>query len=165
MSGDRDKCLQAGMSDYIAKPIEPQQLADVLEKWLIPTARGEVEPPAVQSPAQTKAIFNQEEMLARLMGDKGLAGKVIAGFLSDVPEQLRTLKARLEAGDPDGARMQVHTLKGAAATVSAEALRALCLEVQEAAVSRELKRALAVLPRMQEQFEMLKATLKRSGWA
>ena len=35
MTGDRDKCLQAGMNDYLAKPVEPQQLADILEKWLI----------------------------------------------------------------------------------------------------------------------------------
>ena len=42
MTGDRDKCLQAGMNDYLAKPVEPRQLADVLEKWLIrppPAAR------------------------------------------------------------------------------------------------------------------------------
>ena len=51
------------------------------------------------------------------MGDKGLARKVIAGFLNDVPQQLRTLKNRLEAGDAQGARLQAHTLKGAAATV------------------------------------------------
>jgi len=38
MGGDRDKCLQAGMNDYLAKPVEPRQLADILEKWLIPPA-------------------------------------------------------------------------------------------------------------------------------
>jgi two-component system, sensor histidine kinase and response regulator len=171
MTGDRDKCLQAGMSDYLAKPIEPRQLADVLAKWLnLPIAVDEVSPPAGQSPAKTEAflnqvVFNQESLLARLLGDKVLAGKVIAGFLDDAPRQLRALKNKLEKGDADGARLQAHTLKGASATVSAESLRALCSEAQEAAASRDLSRALALLPRLEEQFEMLKATLKQSGWA
>ena len=61
--------------------------------------------------------------------------------------------------------MQAHSLKGAAATLSAEAMRALCFEMQEAAASKELSRALALLPRLEEQFELLKAALKQSGWA
>ena len=160
------------MSDYLAKPVEPRQLADVLEKWLNPPASaGEVNPPAGQSPATkllstkvNQAVFNQEDLLARLMGDQGLASKVIAGFLDDVPRQLRTLKNKLEEGDAAGRRLQAHALKGAAATVSAEALRALCSEAQEAAAARELSRALALLPCLEEQFELLKTTLKQSGW-
>ena len=165
MSGDRDKCVRAGMSDYLAKPIEPRQLADVLEKWLMPAARGdEVKPAANPSPAKTEAVFKQEDLLARLMGDQALASRVMARFLNDVPRQLCTLKNRLDAGDAYGARLLAHTLKGAAVTVSAEALGALCFEAQEAAAAGELSRALALLPRLEEQFELLKATLKQSGW-
>ncbi|MGA2983027.1 MAG: ATP-binding protein [Terriglobia bacterium] len=165
MRGDRDKCLQAGMSDYLAKPVEPQHLAEILEKWLIPPARGgEAMPRSDHSPAKTEAVFNPEELLARLMGDKGLATKVIAGFLHDAPRQLRTLKSRLDAGDAHGARIQAHALKGAAATVSAKALRALSSEAQEAAAAGGFTSALALLPRLEEQFELLKATLKQSGW-
>ena len=175
MTGDRDRCLQAGMSDYIAKPVELRILAVVLEKWLNPPASaGEVSTRAGQSPANTEvvfnqtvfnqAVFNQEDLLARLMGDKDLASKVIAGFLDDAPRQLRTLQKMLEAGDADGARRQAHALKGAAATMSAEALRALCSETQDAAAAMELSRALALLPRLQEQFELLKTALKQSGW-
>jgi CheY-like chemotaxis protein/HPt (histidine-containing phosphotransfer) domain-containing protein len=168
MTGDRDKCLQAGMSDYIAKPVELRKLADVLEKWLNPPA-SEVSPPAGPPPANTEAVFNQavfnqEDLLTRLMGDKDLASKVIAGFLDDTPRQLRTLKKMLEEGDADGARRQTHSLKGAAATMSAEALRALCSEAQDAATSMDLSRALALLPRLQEQFELLKTALQQSGW-
>jgi len=175
MTGDRDRCLQAGMSDYIAKPVELRILADVLEKWLNPPASaGEVSTRAGQSPANTEvvfnqtvfnqAVFNQEDLLARLMYDKTLASKVIAGFLDDAPRQLRTLKKMLEEGDAVGARRQAHTLKGAAATMSAEPLRALCAEAQDAAAAMELSRALALLPRLQEQFELLRTTLKKSGW-
>ena len=162
--GDREKCLEAGMSDYLAKPVEPRQLAAVLEKWLIEPAGGEVRSPVGQSLEVTKAVFNQEELLTRLMGDKDLAKKLIARFLNDVPQHLRTLTSRLNAGDANGARLQAHTLKGAAATVAAEALRALCSEAQEAAAADELTRALDLMPRLDEQVESLNSTLKQAGW-
>jgi len=163
MTGDREKCLSAGMSDYLAKPIEWRELADILEKWLKPQA-SELSPPTADTPARIDAVFNHEDLLARLMGDKELASKIIAGFLEDAPLQLCTLRGMIEKGDTEGMRRQAHTLKGAAATVSAEALRALCAEVQEAAAAGDLNRALTAMPRLDEQLELLKATLKKSGW-
>ena len=120
--------------------------------------------PAAPSPAGTEAVFNPSGLLARLMGDQERARKILTRFLNDAPRHLRNLKYYLEAGDAQGARLQAHALKEAAAAVSAEALRRLCLEAQEAAAAGELSRAFALLPRLEEQFELLKATLKQSGW-
>jgi PAS domain S-box-containing protein len=165
MTGDREKCLRSGMSDYLAKPIELHQLAEVLEKWLsLPASGGELKSPAEPSPTPTETVFDQEELLARLMGDKGLAATVITGFLTDAPKQLRTLKNKLNDGDADGARLQAHTLKGAAATISAGALRALCVEMQKAAAAKDMTHALALLPRLQEQFELLQRSLEHVEW-
>ncbi len=152
MTGDRDKCIQAGMNDYLAKPIEPQQLAEALQKWM-----------SVQSGASS-AVFHESDLLSRVAGDRQLVAEVIAGFLDDAPLQLRALKDRLEKGDASGARLQAHTLKGAAATISAERLQALCFEAQEAAATEQLDRAFGLLPRLGDELEKLKATLKRSGW-
>ncbi len=159
------------MSDYIAKPVELRILADVLEKWLNPPASaGEVRPAPASHP-QTRKRFQpncfqsgEEDLLARLMGDKSLASKVIAGFLDDAPRQLRTLKKKLEEGDAQGAGGRRMPSRERRPRLSAEALRALCSEAQDAAAAMELSRALALLPRLQEQFELLKTALKQSGW-
>ena len=168
MSGDRERCFQAGMSDYISKPVELQKLAEILEKWLAtPSSSDALAPAGSQPPEGAKAIVNvvnEDEMLARLMGDKKLAAKVIAGFLGDTPRQLVLLKKKLKEADLQGALMLAHSLKGAAATLSAEALRALCFEMQEAAASKNLNQALALLPKLEEQFKLLNATLKQLGW-
>ncbi len=104
ISGDREKCLQAGMNDYLAKPIRGEQLADTLQKWLIRPIRDDGDSPADQTSAKSDPVFNQEDLLDRLMGDKDLASKIITGFLNDFPQQLHTLKNRLDAGDAYGVR-------------------------------------------------------------
>ncbi len=162
ISGDREKCLESGMNDYLSKPVEPRQLSEILEKWLNMPAVAESCPPGGQSPAE--ATFNRQELLARLMGDENLARKVVAGFVNDVPAQLRSLQQSIEKGDAAGVRMQSHALKGASATVSAEGLRALCRQVEDAAAANELSCAATLLPPLEEQFELLKTTLKQSGW-
>jgi HPt (histidine-containing phosphotransfer) domain-containing protein len=93
-----------------------------------------------------------------------VAGAVVAGFLQDFPVQLHHLTERLQAGDAEGARRQAHTLKGAASTISAGALRAAALEAEEAARAGQLEGIGQVLLRLGEAFEQLKAALRISGW-
>ena len=166
ISGDRDKCMESGMDDYLCKPIEPRRLAEGLDKWL-PTAQPARGPKAEADPPREEVIgiFNEKELMERLMGDRSLAGKIVAGFLQDAPSQLRRLGEKLEQGDADGARRQAHMLKGAAATVSADALRALALAVENAARAGELERAASLLPRMSGEFEQLKTAVKDRAWS
>jgi len=165
MAGDREKCIAAGMNDYIAKPIEPRQLAEVLPKWLKPPAQREPVRLTEVSPPHTQEVFKEEELVARLSGDEVLARTIMAGFLSDAPGQLRKLNQMIEQGDVRGASMQAHTLKGAAATVSAPGLQELALQIQQAATEGKLSRAAALLVSVEQEFGRLKATLSQSGWA
>ena len=125
----------------------------------------EVRPPADPSATPALVIFNQKELLDRLLGDQGVARQVIAGFLNHVPWQFSPMKKRLDAGDAQGARLLAHTLKGAAATVSAEVLRAIALAMERAAAAGECDHCGELLPRAIEEFERLKSTLERTGWA
>jgi HPt (histidine-containing phosphotransfer) domain-containing protein len=155
MSDDRDRCLNQGMNDYLAKPVELGALRDVLAKWLPVSGAGD-----------TPRAFNSESLLKRLMGDRQLAGRVIEGFLERAPSQLTDLRKRLDEADAAGTLSQAHSLKGSAATVGAEGLHALALALELAGKAGRLDRCAELLPRVAEEFERFKSAsaLARAGW-
>jgi signal transduction histidine kinase/FixJ family two-component response regulator len=155
MPGHRDRCIRAGMNDYLSKPVEMDRLRELLLKWL----------PAAGVPTETAApVFDEGSFLSRLMNDRELAGAVIRGFLEDCPVQLALLSVRLSEADAPGAGSQAHKIKGAAASVSAGGLRARASEMERAAMAGDLKCAGALLPRATEEFEKLKIALQAAGW-
>jgi PAS domain S-box-containing protein len=166
MPADRDRCLQAGMNDYLAKPVELQRLSDALAKWL-PARAGSTPapPPAERAGApQTAVAFNQDALLRRLMGDRRLAGAALQSFLADCPLRLHRLRQRIAAADGSGVRSLAHALKGGAASVAAEALHGLAEAIEQAGAAGEVERCCALLPRAAEEFERFRSALKNAGW-
>ena len=68
LTGDRERCLQAGMDDYIPKPVDPHRLAEVLAKWL-PTSDAPKPDRLHPSPQDTETVFNQEALLRHHLDD------------------------------------------------------------------------------------------------
>jgi PAS domain S-box-containing protein len=162
MEGDRQKCFAASMNDYLSKPIEPEILAGVLEKWLRAFDRSNNS--NADSASTGKPAFDEIQILARLSDDRALAREVIAGFLRDVPEQLQKLRGHIANGEAQPVRLLAHTLKGAAATVSAPALSAVSLQMQEAAAADDLRAMVDLLPACEKEFENFKSALGRCNW-
>jgi PAS domain S-box-containing protein len=154
MPTDRDRCLRGGMNDYLSKPVDLKRLSDVIARWL--PAAGATEP--------GKAVFDGEALLQRLMGDHQLAGIALSGFLQDVPAQLEALRKRLDVADAAGTRSQAHALKGAAATVSAEGLRAIALAIERAGAAGQLDHCGKLLAGAVNEFERFRGTLRQTGW-
>jgi CheY-like chemotaxis protein/HPt (histidine-containing phosphotransfer) domain-containing protein len=156
MAGDKQKCLDAGMDDYISKPIEPDKLAQTLEKWL---SGGEAAEPAALAEIPALAVFDREALLKRLMGNQGLADRVMNAFLETAPSQLLTLRRQLDGHDAPGILREAHSLKGSAATVSAPGLRSLAVEAEDAAKAGEWSKMEGILPRMEDQLDQLRAAV------
>ena len=163
IAGDREKCLKEGMDDYVAKPVEPSHLAEVLGKWLATPGAHAARQPSSAAPS-TQDVFRPDALLARLSGDRELARKVVAGFLSRLPRQVKALRLSVEKHDAQSASLQAHALKGAAATVAAESLRAACCELQDRAKAGDFARAVALFPKLEEEVNLLTATVRHSGW-
>jgi PAS domain S-box-containing protein len=165
MSGDRDRCIREGMNDFLSKPVDLQQLADMLAKWCLRRNVGNLAQTAEATVSeQTVTIFDSAVYLDRLMGDRQLAGTILKGFLEDFPSQLKHLRERLGESNGPGVCLQAHTLKGSAATVSAESLRATAIEMERAAVAGELDHVREFLPQAAKEFELFKRTLENTGW-
>jgi PAS domain S-box-containing protein len=169
MQGDRQRCFDAGMDDYVAKPVTLDVLAQVLEKWLAKLAAaggtGKALPAAPSSrPLLAEpAVFCEATLLDRAMGERQLARIVARTFLEDVPLQMEALRGHVLATDSKGTERQAHTIKGAAATVGGEAVAKLAGEIEQAAHARNLGSVKAVLGELQDRFERLKRAMEASS--
>ncbi len=95
MASDRDRCLKAGMNDYLTKPIDPSVLSTVIYKWLPDGSREKKQTTKKNSSvkksnqinnANNSEIFDQSGFLQRMMGDTDLARMILNEFLNDIPK-------------------------------------------------------------------------------
>jgi two-component system, cell cycle response regulator len=164
MTGDREECLAAGMDDYLAKPLRHSELTRMIARWTSPTVGARVPPTpegagaardgATRKPASTPRTpiasdaaetvsaasepdFDPDVLRGLFGADQTLIGEILTEFRGDIPGQLAALIDASEAGDLEAIKRQAHTLKGAAGTVGARALRAAAAELERAADAEE----------------------------
>jgi HPt (histidine-containing phosphotransfer) domain-containing protein len=146
MAGDAEKSLEAGMSDHVAKPIDPDRLFTTLQKWIKPIEkRAQVQQSEVslEQPESDKAITAENELpeslsrfdladgLKRLQGNKRLYRKLLLCFASDYKAVAKEIRQALDAGDFDQAHSLVHNLKGLAGNLAAMDLQAAALNLEK----------------------------------
>jgi CheY-like chemotaxis protein/HPt (histidine-containing phosphotransfer) domain-containing protein len=115
MAGDRERCLEAGMDGYVAKPFEPRLLFAAMEDA---DARPAVPPP----PAPGTVVFDRAGLVRRVRGDRTLMMHVIEIFLEDCPKRRAEMQAAIDVRDASAVRPAAHALKGAAANLGAPTL-------------------------------------------
>jgi signal transduction histidine kinase/CheY-like chemotaxis protein/HPt (histidine-containing phosphotransfer) domain-containing protein len=160
VKGDRERCLEAGMDDYLSKPLHPEKLVATIRSFLsrapsrpapAPVANTPQAGPAA-APAATEAPIDVAPLVQRCGGRQDFADKVLAKFRTHSIETLESLIRGVSEKNGELSTRSAHSLKGMAATISAESLR------QKAAVA-EAKASAQDWDALNEQMDGLRKAL------
>jgi two-component system sensor histidine kinase/response regulator len=148
MAADREKCIEAGMNDHVAKPIDPDELFAVLLRWIQPR---EVDSKAKESERVTASVpapvdapessplaisgIDTKSALRRTGGNRKRYESLLRKFAQASADGVAEIHAALAAGDTSTAARAAHSLKGAAANLGATALAELAAKVETSIIA------------------------------
>jgi len=127
MPGDRERCLAAGMDAYLSKPLQAQQLAQLIDSMV--SAAGPT-PEMAPARAPCAAVFDQQATLARVQGDREMLQEIARLFLVEAPELLATIRESIARGDSQALARAAHSVKGTVESFGAQAAREAALRLE-----------------------------------
>ena len=154
MQGDKERCLAAGMDDYICKPIRPEELKDVLERCLPLVATNGAHSAYVQG--TEKEAVNLAAFAERFGLEPNenwqAAEELIGIFLADAAEKIAQMQDALAEKDTEKIVYTAHTLKGSSASLGAELMSRICYQLEKEVRAGFLPEAAILLENLQQEF-------------
>jgi signal transduction histidine kinase/DNA-binding response OmpR family regulator/HPt (histidine-containing phosphotransfer) domain-containing protein len=162
MSGDRERCLQAGMDDYLSKPLQRQELLAVLARLAanrvveLPNHRSE---PKNTPEVALRGIVNKVELLGSLDGDVHLLGELIGIFLADSGSLLQRVSDAVTGRDAFALERAAHKLSGTVSIFGNRPATQAAMALETMGRDRNLLHAEEMVARLKNQMEALKEAL------
>ena len=161
MAGDRQKCLDAGMDDYLAKPVSRQELEQCVNRWKgtqmrVPDSPLPKEALAVRSPSVIDDSVLTE--LRDVLGDE--VDKIISVYLEDAPRLIAQLERAVATNDPIALRVSAHTLKSSSANIGATTLSNAARDLEHGARDGTLQSPGNVVAKIVSEFAQVRAALQ-----
>jgi CheY-like chemotaxis protein/HPt (histidine-containing phosphotransfer) domain-containing protein len=167
MKGDRARCLEAGMDDYLTKPLEPGELARSLARWMPQRDAAAPEATVIKSGAnpavQSPAGIDFPSLLHRCMGKQDLVRRLIQRFLVQAAADLQELETAIRDQDAARLRLVAHRLKGSSANVSAEAVRENASRLEMLGLDGNLAAAPPLIAQLNSHIETVKNTCSQAN--
>jgi PAS domain S-box-containing protein len=159
LDGDMEKCIKAGMDDYLSKPVKPQEMADMIDKWL-----------SDQEPVQDKGssavnmetdddVFDLSVLMSNFSGERGLIDNLLHDFCEYLPDKLSALKVACAKNDLPLARHEAHALRSSG-NIGAIALQKIARQIENMAKSGDITGAGALITQLDQQSEILLTAIK-----
>jgi CheY-like chemotaxis protein/EAL domain-containing protein (putative c-di-GMP-specific phosphodiesterase class I)/HPt (histidine-containing phosphotransfer) domain-containing protein len=166
MVGDRERSLDAGMDDYLSKPVTLDDLVGVLTRWTTPSASTE---PASRAPPTTTSRMRQgggevldTAVMAGLQAlnrTQGTMPHLVQTFIDDGITRIASLHRGIDTEDTDLVRRASHALKGSSASMGARTMAQLCGELELAAETATIPDAAEILRRLDIEFDRVRPVL------
>ena len=149
LKGDRDKCLEAGMNEYISKPITAFALKEALEKLLAAEATS-----AETAPVSLQRIHDITD------GDEAFERELIESFLTDMEERLGDLESALGEGNTEEVMRQVHSIKGSSANAGAKGLQEIARRMEQTGAGMDACMPVELLEELRREFDRVRDYLR-----
>jgi CheY-like chemotaxis protein len=169
MQGDRERCLAAGMDDYLTKPIEQDVLAQKLARWLAPQ-KITAAPVAVRAEAETVAsrvavpgCIDLDAALKRMGGNQKLLRKLAGSFCDAFPASHERLRAAVKKRDAKEAGIVAHTLRGTTSMFSADKAVSLLVIIEESSSGPDWSRIDPALVEFEDEMRAVIGALRQTG--
>jgi nitrogen fixation negative regulator NifL len=171
IQGDRDRCLEAGMDDYISKPVRLEDLEAALARWIpgdgsIAQSEQKSSPPAVSSelfsPALDPAVTERLRALAAAT-EPSVLREIHDAFLASAVDYLAAMRDGAAGNDAEGLRKAAHALKGAGANIGAQQLTELCRQLEALGETGRVDVAVTRLEQLEQEFARVKNEIEQQN--
>ena len=109
-------------------------------------------------------IFNEAEMLRRMMDDRDLAKELLPQYYEEMAKHIRAIREAHQAGNMDKVFRSAHSIKGASANVSAHGLKGVAQAIEKAGKDGQADKVVELLPELDRQYEKLGEAFRRTGY-